>query len=245
MPDFLDIKTEGENAKIPSPTLCIVLLTYMRTDMAVRTIEGVADYLEYPNRTWYIADDGSPQGHMDAIFAALARRGETLYQYHNETFSQRPYCGTGWNIALGHAHNLTDYVLWLEDDWVLKKPIDIRPYIRLLMEKPEVGIVSMRGLSLGLRMEVTGHNGIHYLKIMKYGFEGSMCYSGNPHIRHRRYTDHYGYFSTNNSPGDIEIVCDNQYRGDFHGPEIWRPADWGDGYSGWGIFGHIGKDKTW
>lgn len=239
MDDFLDIKEMGEGAVIPSPTVCIVLLTYKRTDLALRTIQGVVENLDYPKRTWYIADDGSPQEHMNALISELRNRGESLYAYHNENFYMRPYCGKGWNHALQRVHTLTDYVLWLEDDWYLQRPLDIRPYVRLLMERSDVGIVTMRGLSSGLRLEVTGHRGIHYLKVLREGADHSMAYSGNPLIRHTRYME-YGQFSPIDSPGDIEVDCDNRYRG-HHGPDIWRPAE----IHGWGIWGHIGSSRTW
>jgi len=239
MADFLDIKEFGEGAKIPSPTLCIVLVTYERTPLALRTIQGVCENLDYPQRTWYIADDGSSREHVDRLVGELKSRGENLYAMHNQTFAERPYCGRGWNHALRRAHDLTDYVLWLEDDWHLEKPLDIRPYMRALLEREDVGMISMRGLSKGLRLEVDGHNGIHYFKVLREGDRDSMAYSGNPLIRHTRYLE-YGWFSNVETPGDIEIVCDHNYRHHF-GPNIWRPAE----ISGWGIWGHIGSSRTW
>ena len=239
MTDYLDIADNGESASLVSPTLCIVLLTYQRTDLALRTIQGVVENLDYPNRTWYIADDGSPGNHLQTLLDELGNKGENVYAHHNENFGKRPFCGKGWNYALNRVHNLTDYVLWLEDDWHLERRLDVRPYVRVLMERPDVGMITMRGLSLGLRMEVTGHRGIHYAKVLREGNHHSMAYSGNPLIRHVRYME-YGLFSNMDTPGDIEVDYDNRYRG-HHGPDIWRPAE----INGWGIWGHIGNARTW
>jgi len=241
MTDMLDVVENGESATIPAPRVCIVLLTYLRTEMALRTIKGVYDNLDYPNRVWYIADDGSPSEHIQALLAALEHLGEKLYTYHNQVFATRPFCGTGWNVALQKAHAVADYVLWLEDDWVLGRKFDLRPYVRLMLEREDVGIVSMRGLSTGLHTEVMGHNGIHYLRILRKGGQHSMAYSGNPLLRHKRYMEQYGLFPENHSPGDLEIVCDNAYRANINGCDIWRPVDIG----GWGDWGHIGNERTW
>lgn len=239
MDDFLDTADNGESASLVSPTICIVLLTYLRTDLALRTIQGVVENLDYPNRTWYIADDGSPLEHLNTLLKELKDKGESVYAYHNENFGKRPFCGRGWNHALTRAHNLSDFVLWLEDDWHLDVKLDLRPYVRLMLERPDAGMVSMRGLSTGLRLEVDGHRGIHYLKVLREGSRHSMAYSGNPLLRHVRFME-YGLFSTIDTPGDIEVDYDNRYRG-HHGPDIFRPA-W---MNGWGIWGHIGQARTW
>lgn len=239
MSDFLDIKEMGESAVIPSPTLAIVLLTYERTDLALRTIQGICENLDYPKRSWYIADDGSSLEHVKRLVDELQSKGESLYAMHNQTFADRPFCGRGWNHALQRVHNLTNFVLWIEDDWHLDIKLDIRPYIRLLLEREDVGIVTFRGLTDGLQTEVACHNGRHYLKIMRSGTHHSMAYSGNPLIRHVRYLE-YGLFSPFDTPGDIEVDCDNRYRGHI-GPDIWRPAD----MNPWGCFGHIGNERTW
>lgn len=243
MTEFLDVEN-GESASLAAPGIVIVLLTYERTAEALRTIQGVVNNLGYPKelRTWYVADDGSRPEHMQAIVGKLDELHETLCGSHNKAFGQRPACGIGWNKALDFAHEISHIVLWLEDDWELESKLDIRPYIRLLLERQEVGMVSMRGLTDGLKTEVVTHRGIHYLKVLRDCAVGSMAYSGNPLLRHSRYRDYYGAFTIHTSPGDIEIWCDNRYvRGEIHAPQIWRPAAIGE----WGCFGHIGREKTW
>jgi len=233
----LDYKSMGGNAVVPAPKLCIVLITYLRTDMAVRTINGIAEKLDYPKEllSWYIADDGSPKAHMDAIFKAVADGGMQLSGYHNEKF---PYCGIGWNYALRKAHAVSEYIMLLEDDWVLKNILDIRPFIWVLKENEKVGIIRLSNLTTDNVLQVVTHRGTHYFQYLR---QARFCYSGNPHIRHVRFSEYYGFFDTNKSPGDIEVYYDGKFRWMKDGPNIWRPAE----LPAWGPFSHIGKERTW
>ena len=237
---MLDCKDQGGNAVIQAPNICIVLLTYLRTEFAVRTIQGVCDNLDYPKelRTWYVADDGSPSEHIGAIFKTLEDNGESLYRYHNDKYRKgTPFCGIGWNRALEFAHMHSDYVLWLEDDWVLQESLDIRPWVRMLKEREDVGIVRMSGLATGNDVRIVAHNGVHYLQYLR---KSKMAYSGNPLIRHVRFKNKYGLFDTKRSPGAMEISYDEAFRAQ-DGPDIWRPAS----INAWGVWGHIGRERTW
>ena len=234
---MLDCKGMGGNAVVPAPKLCIILITYLRTDMAVRTINGIAEKLDYPKEllSWYIADDGSPKAHMDAIAKAISDGNMGLAGYHNQKF---PYPGIGWNHALRKAHEASQYIMLLEDDWVLKDTLDIRPYIWALKENERVGIIRMSNLTTDNVLQVMTHHGTHYFQYLR---QARFCYSGNPHIRHLRFTEYYGFFDTDKSPGDIEVYYDGKFRWMKGGPEIWRPAD----LPAWGPFDHVGRERTW
>ena len=236
----LDCKGQGANAIVPAPQLCIVLLTYKRTEMAVRTVAGVAANLDYPKElvSFYVADDGSNSAHMDAVFKAISDGGFRLAGYHNEKLGKGCFCGIGWNQGVRKAHQVSEYIMLLEDDWVLENPLDIRPYMWMLQEKTDVGICRLSNLAEGNITRVVTHHGTHYLEYMK---SAPMCYSGNPHIRHLRFSEFYGPFATNLSPGDMEVHMDIKFHQMSGGPKIWRPA----GINPWGVFGHIGCERTW
>ena len=236
----LDSKQQGGLATVPAPQLCILLFTYLRTEMAVRTVQGIAEKLDYPKElvSFFVADDGSPWAHMEAIFSAIKEGGYRVAGYHNQSFQTRPYCGIGWNFGLRKAHQVSDYIMLLEDDWVLHEPMDIRPYMWMLMERTDVGMVRMSGLTTDNILQVTTHRGIHYFEYLR---TARFCYSGNPHIRHLRFTEYYGLFDTDRSPGDIEVYFDGKFRIMKEGPNIWRPAD----HRAWGIFDHVGQKRSW
>lgn len=235
-PEFLD--PEG---KLPAPPICMVLLTYQRTGMASRTIQGVADNLIYPKalRSWYIADDGSEPAHVGKLLNLIEDNHELLHGYHTQKF--RPgttFCGEGWNMAVHRGHQAAEILLWLEDDWELTTKLDIKPYVRMLLERSDVGIVRLGHMAVNSEVRIVGHNGIHYLEYMR---TTAYAYAGNPLLRHMRYAQFYGIFDTEANPGDVELHYDQKYREMRNGPAIWRPA----GLEPWGVFGHIGQERTW
>lgn len=227
------------------PPIAIGVVTYKRTTEAMETINSTCLNLDYPKelRKWYIADDGSPGDHVKFLLEGLRSRGEEVLGYnverlraagHEDTY----HCGPVWNRGLGICHQFSDFVLWLEDDWRLDERIDLAKYIKLLTELPEVGLVSFRVLSVGSDLHSVGYDGIHYLKYLR---STPYAYSGNPHLRHARFTTHYGWFAEDKHPGEIELDMDWRYRTDETGPWIWRPA----AINPWGAWGHIGTDKAY
>lgn len=233
------------------PHIAIGLVTYRRTEEALRTVKSTCENLVYPKelRSFYVGDDGSDPKHISAIIAELSDREENIIGYHSDRLRHKGEedthnAGLGWNKTLGLCHQKSDFVLWLEDDWELEKPLEIIPYVRLLQEREDVGIVSFRILSVGADVHTVGHTvegygGQVYLKYLR---TTQYAFSGNPYLRHARYTRHYGTFAEDRNPGLMELHQDDQYRlavGDA--PEIWRPAE----ISPWGGWAHIGSTKTW
>lgn len=223
------------------PILAIVLLTYKRTTEALETVNSTCELLGYPKelRKWYVADDGSERLHVFSILDALDERGEQVIGHHNEKFSDKQFCcGKGWNKGLGMCHQASDFVLVLEDDWRLESQLDLTHGVRLLQDREEVGIVSYRILSVGADVHTVGYDGRVYLQ---YQRTTQYAYSGNPHIRHARYTKKYGWYAEDRNPGLIELHQDDQYRLDVTGgPQIWREAT----LDQWGGWHHIGE-KVW
>lgn len=121
----------------------------------------------------------------------------------------------------------------------METPLNLVPYVELLRDVANVGIVSFRILSVGADVHTVGHDGQIYLK---YHRTTQYAYSGNPLLRHARHTTYYGWFAEDRNPGLIELHQDDMYRLDVRGgPEIWRPAT----LDPWGAWHHIGSDKTW
>ena len=221
------------------PNLAICLVTYKRTAEALRTIQGIVDNLQYPleKRSWFVNDDGSPPEHAQAIRDLLREKGEQLLWMNTVRTSGGTFnAGKGWNACLGNAHQHSDFVLWLEDDWVLESKLEMERHVQLLAEREDIGIVSYRGLTEGSDITITTHAGYHYFKYLRSCMN---AYSGNPHLRHARFVRTYGWFAEDRNPGDMEINYDWRF---CHktGCDIWRPA----GDNPWGIFGHIGTVQT-
>lgn len=241
------------------PNLAILLQSYNRPDCAIRTINGIVDNLGYNGEiAWYLADDGSEKGSFENILNALRGRGQAILGYYNDRLY--PFTATGWNKGLGICYQFSNYVLVMEDDWELSGnfdmnpenhpgkfnispymvggKFDIHPYIEMLSQREDVGMVRLGGLAVGNTVEIVGHNGHHYLKYLR---DRSYAFSGNPSIRHARFVRSYGWYDESGprNPGELELAYDWKFRHTL-GPDIWRPSD----IPGWGIFHHIGRERT-
>ena len=227
------------------PKIAILFLTYKRTGMALKTIQSTCKNLNYPKEllSFYVADDGSPKEHVDSIIECIQDLGIHILGGHNKRMrhpgqEDTHHSGLGWNLGLGLCHQATDYVLVEEDDWELDEPLDMEHYIRVMQRREEIGLMSFRILSVGADVHTVSEDGeifLRYLRTTQY------AYSGNPHIRHARFTKAYGWFSEDRNPGNIELHQDDQYRLATEGPEIWRPYT----ISQWGAWKHIGDVPTW
>ena len=223
------------------PRLAIAMVTCERTDLAVRTVFGIKNFLKYEGKqvAWFVGDDGSSAEHERTVKTAIDEAEFHLDDYHNEKMSPGTYfAGKTWNRVLTQAHYYSDFILWLEDDWELTKPIDITPYVMMLMEREDVGMVRLGHLAVGSDVNIVGHNGVHYLNYLR---STQYAYSGNPSLRHVRFTKALGPYAEDKNPGDIELDCDSRFRLHPEIPDIWRPAD----IPGWGVFGHTGTEKSW
>lgn len=224
------------------PPLAIGMVTYKRTAEALKTIRSTIKNLNYPQELigFYLADDGSDEKHHTTLLKELAKHDIRVIGEHNERFREESNynCGKGWNKGLGICHQYSEFVLWLEDDWNLERPLDLVPYVTLLRDREDVGIVTFRILSVGAEVRTVGYNGeifLDYQKTTQY------AYSGNPYLRHGRFTRKYGWFAEDRSPGHIELDMDDRFRLSENGPAIWRPVN----LSIWGGWSHIGTEKTW
>jgi len=211
------------------PTVAVLLITYKRTDLALRTIRGVKANLGYENLTWHIADDGSPNGHIGALTAELPE-GTTVSN------SSRAGVAASMNLGAKKCMERADFVLWLEDDWELARPYDLRPAVQMLQERGDVGMVRLGYISPGIEGQIITSAGRLWWKLRK----GSDTYvfSGHAALRHRRFIEAYQPYQEGLTPGETELwMC-----GTFakkQGPDIVLPMDTGQ----WGAFGHIGGES--
>lgn len=213
-------------------TLAIIFLTYARTEYAVRTIRGVRQFLHYDGPVrWIVADDGSPDpAHLEAVRNELAGADVA------DCSSQREGYGARANWAWHSADTFTPFTLWLEDDWELRRDLDLTPYVNLLRTRDDVGVVRLGHLPIGLNLHSVGHDGRMYLHVQK---NTQYAFSGNPHLKHSRMWQAGGY-PTGMKPGDTEVAYDWQVRSNG-GPAIWWPLAIGDAP----YFGHIGTIQSY
>lgn len=220
------------------PPIAILLLTYKRTDYAIRTVQAISKHLRYAgDLLWYVADDGSDEEHYRTINTLIDSISDKRIGYHtipNGTYGEN--ATKGWHVALDHS----DITLFLEDDWELTQELNITPYVDLLLNEPRIGMVRMGYLNLNMRGAVFGHMGKLFWELDRTA-DPYVC-TGHPCLRHRRFREAYGAIPAGLNPGETELAYALQYRDAGFGPEIVWPAELGEG-SNW--FGHIGEAKSY
>ena len=213
------------------PLVTVVLLTYERTEYALRTIDAMRRNWLYSNTAWYVSDDGSRVAHIDAVLSALA--GLTVWGHRSIRGSYGNSANHGWFAS--HEHG--DLTLFLEDDWDLRAPFDVTPYVQLLSTHDNIGMVRLAHLPSNLNTRSVGYDGRMYLQMLagqQYAF------SGNPALRHRRAREAWGAYPERLYPGDTELAYDLQVQ-QRGGPSIVWPLAVGEQ----GVFGHIGTVQSY
>lgn len=231
---YLQFRKEDRTVDEP---IVIILQTYKRTDCALPTIAAACRHLKYSGPLlWYVADDGSPPEHVEAVIGTLNRCEAQIVGVHSERLLYGGNCNKAW-AAADRVGALT---LWLEDDWVLPRDIDLYPYAALLMEREDVGMVRLGYLNTGVRGQTIANGNHIYWLLDREPVDSWQCvFTGHPSLRHTRYHQAYGDYPVIPNPGETELAYAHQYRMGS-GPGIVWPVDWPQ----WGYFEHIGTVKT-
>lgn len=214
--------------------IVLILLTYERTDYALRTIAAARRHLRYPDLRWYVADDGSRPEHVEAVLQAVA--GVDLAGWH--TLPGGTY-GKNANVAWAAAAAAAKLTFWLEDDWELAGEFDLRPFADLLMEDDRFGMVRLGYLNLGMAGLTFGNHGHLYWWLNRDSPE-AYVFTGHPSLRHQRFWEAYGPYNEGRRPGETELDMAWSFR-TKPGPGIVWPAELGAN----GVFGHIGERQSY
>lgn len=218
--------------------LTVVLLTYQRTEYALKTVEAAVKNLRYPNLQWYVSDDGSEENHYRQVLNLLKHSDAHICGAHTEKISY----GSGANRGLRRAWEDGQLTLMLEDDWELTEVFDVWVYAALLMERPDIGAVRMGYLNSGVGGVSMGHSGSLYwaLDDTHSSNYSSFAWAGHPAIVHQRLYEHYGMYPEKWQPGETEMHMCWQVVG-VSGPKIVWPAKLGER----GPWGHIGAQQSY
>lgn len=222
------------------PQLSILLITYKRLSVALKTIQGLGNNLKYSGDIhWHIADDDSGQEYIDTLGVAIVDAQARLGRPGPITYSNAQRKGVGISMNLGQhtCWNKSDYVLWLEDDWYLKHEFDMNLCVRFLHEHCNYGMIRLGYLQVGLKaLTVSGCDRLWWA--IDRSSNDPFVFTGHASLRHKRFFEVYGDYSGGLTPGNTE--CDYAYKFlKTAGPDIVYPA-W---YGNWGPFDHIGEES--
>jgi glycosyl transferase family 2 len=214
------------------PPVYILLTTYKRTETALRTIRNIKEKLIYPNYGWYVNDDGSDQDHVNAIMEEI---GVDYHRYfHN---SNRQGVGRGMNTCLMDLWAKgVELFIAMEDDWELIQPLDLTPYVKLLMDHEEYGMVRFGYMAANLLLYTISEEGKILYRVEPN--EETYRFTGHPSLRHKRFHEHYGYYDEGLTPGMTELSMAGKTNAKSPGPYIVLSGD----YNCYGAFAHIGTE---
>ena len=210
----------------------VIITTYRRTDLAIKTILGIKENFHWPNLLWTITDDGSEEEDIQLLINTISPQPVfNVFRNHHK--------GTGhnMNVALQDVWraggNLT---LMMEDDWVIEKPMDVDPYVRVLLDHPEYGMIRFGYISPGISGVLIKVEGRLYWRLEKN--QDQYRYVGHPSLRNKAFYNAYGKYAEGLTPGATELhMCG--IVNSIDGPKILIPAD-----GGWyGFFAHIGASS--
>jgi len=170
----------------------VLVVTYNRPVEIRRTLYAFLKNVIYPHDKllFHLADDASPGSYIADI------KSEFNFLHWSHTRTERGGWGKNVNTALKAI--VTPFVFLMEDDYVANGPVDLETGARLMTNVEQVGLVRYDGLAghfLTLHInEFVNHEGrIDYCVIDKKSRHLNV-YSNRPHLRHKRFTDYYGYY---------------------------------------------------
>ena len=211
--------------------LSVLLTTYNRTEIALKTIAHVLENLEYEDYFFLIADDGSDEGHLATLCQACGPK------FLDALDVQRKGVGVGMNWGLLRSVELgAEHIMILEDDWALVQKFNPAPAMGLLSDDHnDIGMIRYGYLSPGPRGEIITGSGKLWLKLQQYA-EFQYTYAGHASIRHIKFHRYYGMFTEGLSPKLNELDFCAKVNAKPAGPRVAWCMDYGDQ----GPFVHIG-----
>lgn len=181
------------------PDLSLLVITYQRRALLQETLRRLHEHVYYAGQMHFVvADDGSDDGTQDML--------RTVYPHVQIVQSHRGGLGANTNAGLRLALTEADYVLQAQDDMFLLSTLDLHPHVERLRDDPTCGYIRLWGVG-GHKYE--GRLEGNYWRIYWHSDELYIP-SDRPHIKHRRFVEHYGPYPEGLPTGHTEEAwCHN------------------------------------
>ncbi len=226
------------------PYLAVVIVTYNRIREFELTLESLDKHIVYPKDKllYFIADDCS-RTEVQAAHRAVCNARGIRYMYVSG--AENVGWGANVNRVLKMIFPMTcNYVYFTEDDYVVRKPLDLELGVALLEAAPHVGMLRYRGTAgskikfiqreailtqLPDYVEACGIPGrATYLEIHPDS-EDLYLYSHGPHLKRYDFHSYYGMYPEGLKLGHTEEsyahMVKNKY-GHLGAPAIAILPDW-------------------
>jgi len=224
------------------PPVWILFITFRRTEYAIQTLRALQTNLHYPNLHLHVCDDGSKltddgtdRNHIEVLKEYWP---DSSFHEMSTPWGEFNMGGnTNRGIKLAQEQGV-DYYFLVHDDTVLQSPLDLKPYVCILSEYLQTGMIRLNYLAGGLAGHFVGYKAsklgqeITFLRIIREWSTQSPWLNNNytsafqPTLVHRRFYDSYGLYPENLHPGLTECGMCSQYNfsplGE-DGPQILAP----------------------
>lgn len=142
---YVSILEMGDSV-IKFPPITIIILTFDRPLEVRRTIDALAQHLTYQGQLHFlIADNTSPGNYASDLlhdYREWINLGTDFRVIVNPAGDRN--WGSNANYALSQC--TTDLIIQLEDDFILKSPIDLTPLAALLLLNSGIGLIRLGGI---------------------------------------------------------------------------------------------------
>lgn len=188
--------------------ITVLLVTFARPKEIRKTVYELLKHQNYPleNLRFHLADNDTERrfGIKDYVPMILSD-----FAFLNWTYSIETRHGWGYNVNTALKQINTNYIFLIEDDYIAHRPADLVSGVSLMEAQANIGLIrydgiaAHNGLILHLREADTQTGKVDYCIIDKKS-EHLNVYSNRPHLRHKRFTDCYGYYIEGSSLGATE-----------------------------------------
>lgn len=197
----------------PESIVALLLLTYAgseeRQQYAVTTLRSALDNLSTSQPLLvHIADDGSPNGHTRMLREIAGGYGHVTAV--SISSSDRGGYGRNYNLATQQLHLRADYVLPLEDDWQLMRPLNLDPLLDALDAGP-IGCIRLGYLGFTREGGIKGrlfHRADQTFMLLDSDSDDPHVFAGHPRIETVVWERAVGPWPEQEEPGATEFaVC--------------------------------------
>lgn len=202
------------------PPVTIVMTTWFvhpeRVRVARVTLKSWIKHLRYDGIiNLHIADDGSElKFNIDDIWFPSTSWGAITHSRQ-----ERRGVGASLNKGFSNAFETSPYVLYMVDDWRLDQSFDITPWVYLLQQREDVGIVRLGPPHPHLRGVIMPYTELWQgwaLKLDRYG----LTVGDRPMLIHKRWIDYYGWRTEDVNAQECERLESVKYADMPDGPDI-------------------------
>lgn len=191
--------------------LCLCLLTYNRFEYAKRTLHSTLNNIKFSGElSIHIGDDGSPDSliYRNSLFEEI-EAWDSIHKFTNLSSSDSEQGGYGknYNLAMQAIHSNNDYVLVLEDDWELRRELDLDFIISSMMMDQRLACIRLGyvGYTQPLHGEFIYVNGMNWLLLDPDSPEPHV-FAGHPRIEAVTFQRRVGPWPEGLQPGATEFA---------------------------------------